>query len=70
VALALADRRGTSRTSERLFRKKLIRRRRSAGSASREQVGLTRRPSAPNVVLFPGPTRINTKTTYQEGGNQ
>jgi hypothetical protein len=57
VALALEERRGTSRASERLFRKKLIRRRQSAGSANREHVGPIRRPSAPNVVLFPGPRR-------------
>jgi hypothetical protein len=62
VALALKDSRGTSRASERFLRKKLIRRRRSAGSANREQVGPMHPPSAADVLLFPGPTRINTRT--------
>jgi integrase len=57
VALALAERRGISRTSEKLLRKRLIRGRRSAGSANRQQVGVMRPPSAPNVVSFPGPRR-------------
>jgi integrase len=62
VALLLEDRRGRSRTSDKSLRRRLTRRRGLANNANREQVGLTRRPSAPNVVLFPGPTRINTKT--------
>jgi hypothetical protein len=55
VALALAGRRNTCRASAKSLRGRLTRRRRLAGSANREQVGLTLRPpAAPNVVLFPG----------------
>jgi hypothetical protein len=62
VALALKDSRGRSRTSDKSLRRRLTRRRRLANSANREQVGLMRGPSAPTVVLFPGPTRINNRT--------
>jgi integrase len=54
VALALENRRGASRVSERLLRKRLIRRRRSVSCSNGEHVAPIRRPSAPNVVSFPG----------------
>jgi hypothetical protein len=57
VALALEERRGTSRKFDKSPRGRLTRGRRLANSSKREQVGPMRRPSAPNVVLFPGPTR-------------
>ncbi len=54
VALALGARRSTSRISERPLRRKLIRRRRLASNANGEHIGTIQRPSAPNVISFPG----------------
>jgi integrase len=54
VVLALEGRRSTSRTPERPVRRRLIRRRRIAKTSTWESVGPIRRPSAPNVIPFPG----------------
>jgi hypothetical protein len=57
VDLALQGRLGRSRSPERPVRRRLISRRRVAMSSARERIEGTSRPSAPNVVSFPGPRR-------------
>jgi hypothetical protein len=57
VALALETRRATFRTPERPLNRRLIRRRRPAMSGTREHLEASSRPSATNVVSFPGPRR-------------
>jgi hypothetical protein len=57
VDLALQGRIGTSQSRERPVRRRLMSRRRVAMSSTREHVGASSRPSAPNVVSFPGPRR-------------
>jgi hypothetical protein len=57
VAIALETRRARFRTPERPPNIRLIRRRRPAMSGTREHFEATSRPSAPNVVSFPGSKR-------------
>jgi hypothetical protein len=57
VALAIEKRRAKFRTSERPLNRRLIRKRRLAMSGAREHLGASSRPSAANVVSFPGPKR-------------
>jgi hypothetical protein len=57
VALALETRRAKFRAPERPLNRRLIRRRRLAMNGTREHLEASSRPSAPNVVSFPGPKR-------------
>jgi hypothetical protein len=57
VALAMETRRVTVRTPERPLNRRLIRRRRLAMGGIRGRLEASSRPSAPNVVSFPGPKR-------------
>jgi integrase len=68
VALALEARRGTARMPERLLRRRLIRRRRSASNANGEHMGPIQRPSTLNVISFPGNSSPERQTGPLSGG--
>jgi hypothetical protein len=57
VALALETRRVKFRSPDRPLKRRLVRRRRLAMSGIREHLEASSRPSAPNVISFPGPKR-------------